>query len=57
MRDDVLQFMFRMKDLKVSLSMSAASSISFSKSCVYCENSRFVLYNKTLAPSERSIIM
>ena len=45
--------MFRTKDRKVTLPMSAASSISFSKSCVHCENSRFVLMI-TLALSERS---
>ena len=54
-RYDVVQFMLRICELKVTRSTSAATIISFSKSCVHCENSRFVVI-MTLARSERSEI-
>lgn len=39
--------MLRTKDLNVTLSMSAASIISLSKSCVHSENSRLTPERKT----------
>ena len=49
------QFILRTKDLNVTLSMSAASIISLSKSCVHSENSRLVVMI-TLERSDRSEI-
>lgn len=54
-RYEVVQFMLRICELNVTRSTRAATIISFSKSCVHWENSRFVVM-MTLALSERSEI-